>query len=102
MPYRHVEEFGNAMQIKLGEATLEARAAALLQRVRDYNERAALVTEFEIRSVLKEITHIGKNALEACPPVDVLTRISQTLNRAVAEANKFIARSGVRASKSLR
>jgi len=68
---------------------LEARAEALLKRLKRYDERA--LTEFEIRSVLKEIQAIGKLNLAGTASVNNLARIDRLLKQAVAEANNIAA-----------
>ncbi len=71
---------------------LEERADALLKRLQRHNLGNEPLTQFEIKSVLKEIQTIGKMNLAGSLPADVLTRIYWTMERAVQEANKLLAK----------
>ena len=71
---------------------LEARASALLKRLQRHNLGDEPLTQFEIKSVLKEIQTIGKMNLAGSLSTDVRTRIYWTMQRAVKEANKLLAK----------
>ena len=76
---------------------LEARAEALLKRLKRHGESA--LTEFEIRSVLKEIQTNGKLNLASSTSADALARIDRLLKQAVAEANNIAAGSVARGTR---
>ena len=71
---------------------LEARAEALLTRLRRHNRGNHPLTAFEIRSVLKEIRAIGNLNLPGSLPDDVLARVNRIIQQAVNEASKVAAR----------
>ena len=71
---------------------LEARAEALLERLRRHNRRNDPLTASEIRSVLKEIRAIGNLNLSGSLPDDVLARVNRTIQQAASEASKIAAR----------
>ncbi len=73
------------MRKKLDLAT---RAEALLLRLQRHGQRP--LTEFEIKSLLKEIQTIGKQNLTGYDSVEALARVNGLLKQAVAEA-KIIA-----------
>ena len=75
---------------------LEARAKALLKRLRRQNHDNVPLTEFEIRSVLKEIRVIRNLNLSGSLPDDVLARMNRILQQAVSEANKVAFRMHLR------
>ena len=71
---------------------LEARAEALLERLRRHNRGDDRLTAFEIRSVLKEIRAIGNLNRTGSLPDDVLARVNQIMRQAASEASKIAAR----------
>ena len=77
-----------AVQNKL---ELEARAEALLKRLRRHNSAETPLTEFEIRSILKEARTIGTMNLSGAVATDALDRINLIIEQAVAEAKITIA-----------
>ncbi|HVQ61190.1 MAG TPA: hypothetical protein VMS53_03825 [Burkholderiales bacterium] len=70
---------------------LEARAEALLKRIQRHNLGNDPLTQFEIRSVLKEIQAIEKMNLAGSLPDDVLARVNWTMEQAVQEASSIVA-----------
>jgi len=71
---------------------LEARAKALLKRLRRQNHDDVPLTAFEIRSVLKEIRAIGNLNRSGSLPDDVLARMNRIIQQAASEASKIAAR----------
>ena len=71
---------------------LEARAEALLERLRRHNRGDDPLTAFEIRSVLKEIRAIGNLNRSGSLPDDVLARVNRIIQQAASEASKIAAR----------
>ena len=70
---------------------LEARAEALLERLRRHNRSDDPLTAFEI-SVLKEIRAIGNLNRSGSLPDDVLARVNRIIQQAASEASKIAAR----------
>ena len=79
---------------------LQVRADALLKRLQLHNLGKRNLTEFEIRSVLKDIHAIGKMKLAESLSADVLERVDRTMKQALAEAGKVIARLSARAGSN--
>mgnify|MGYP001197098462 CR=1 FL=1 len=70
--------------------SLEAKAEALLKRLQRYNLTRASLSEFEIKSVLKQIRIIGTQNLAGYASHATLERISRIMEQAVAEAKKIL------------
>ena len=72
---------------------LEARAAALLKRLRQRSLSHESFTEFEIRSVLKEIRTIKTLNFGSADCADTHDRVSIIMEQAIAEAKNIVAES---------
>jgi hypothetical protein len=83
--------------MKLKAPGLEVRADALLKRLQLHNLGKGKLTDFEIRSVLKDVHAIGKMNLTESVSADVLERADRTMKQAATEAGKVIARLAARA-----
>jgi hypothetical protein len=70
--------------------SLEEKAEALLKRLQRYNQTHAPLSEFEIKSVLKQIRIIGTQNLAGYASHDTLERVKRIMERAVVEANKIL------------
>ena len=69
---------------------LEAKAEALLKRLQRYNQTHASLSDFEIKSVLKQIRIIGAQNLAGDASNDTRERVSRIMEQAVAQANKIL------------
>jgi len=69
---------------------LEARAEALLKRLQRHNLADGLLTEFEIKSLLKEVRTIEKENLVGSVTTGPLERVSRIMGQAIAEAKKIL------------
>ena len=69
---------------------LEAKAEALLKRLQRHNRTHASLSEFEIKSVLKQIRIIGTQNLTGYAPDDALERVKRIMEQAAAEAKTIL------------
>jgi hypothetical protein len=69
---------------------LEEKVEALLKRLQRHNLAEGLLSEFEIKSVLKQIRIIGAQNLAGYASHDTLERVSRIMEQAVAEAEKIL------------
>ena len=72
--------------------SLEAKAEALLNRLQRYNQTNASLSEFESKSVLKQIRIIGTQNLAGYATNETRERVSRIIESAIAEANKILQR----------
>ena len=69
---------------------LEARAEALLKRIRRHNLGLDSLTALEVRSLLEEIRTIGKITVAGTLPNDVLGRVDRIMQQAVQETRSIV------------
>ena len=69
---------------------LEARAEALLKRIRRHNLGLDSLTALEVRSLLEEIRTIGKITVAGSLPNDVLARVDRIMQQAVQETRSIV------------
>lgn len=70
--------------------SLEGKAKALLKRLQRHNRTHALLSEIEIRTVLRQIRIIRTQNLAGYAPHATLERVNHIIEQAVAEAKTIL------------